>query len=116
MTSPGYDAGTQPGYGGAYGPAPGYPTRLSVEYPEKLSRGLIFVKWLLVIPHIIVLYVLELALLLVSIVAWFAILFTGKYPRGLFDFSTGVVRWYTRVISYALLMTDEYPPFTLQDQ
>ncbi|WP_194896119.1 DUF4389 domain-containing protein [Catenulispora pinisilvae] len=89
---------------------------MEFQYPENLSRGLIFVKWLLVIPHLIVLYVLFLCLGLVSFIAWFAILFTGKYPRGMWDFTTGVLRWQLRVASYMYLQHDVYPPFTLQDQ
>jgi hypothetical protein len=120
MTTPGYESGQQsgqqPGYGGAYASAPGYPVKYHVEYPEKLSRGLIFVKWLLVIPHIIVLYFLGIASFVVTFIAWFAILFTGKYPRGMFDFNVGVQRWSNRVQAYFMLMRDEYPPFTLQDQ
>ena len=94
----------------------GFPVKFHADYPEKLNRGLIFVKWLLVIPHLIVLYVLELGLAVVTLIAFFAILFTGKYPKGMHDFAVGVIRWYTRVISYVLLLHDEYPPFTLQDQ
>ena len=71
-------------------------------------------KWLLVIPHFIVLIFLWIAALVVTVIAWFAILFTGRYPRGLFDFVEGVFRWGQRVIAYAfLLVTDRYPPFSL---
>jgi hypothetical protein len=82
-------------------------------YPERLSRLLIFVKWLLIIPHGIVLYLLSLALYVVWFIAWFAILFTGRYPRGMFDFVTGYSRWSHRVSTYVLLLTDAYPPFSL---
>jgi hypothetical protein len=79
-----------------------------------LNRWLPLVKWLLAIPHYIVLVVLGLVAILATIVAWFAILFTGTYPRGIFDFVVGVGRWATRVWAYAfLLVTDAYPPFSL---
>ena len=90
---------------------------MRVAYPDakaQLSRWLPLVKWLLAIPHYIVLVFLSIALLVTTIVAWFAILFTGRYPRGLFDFSVGVHRWTTRVLCYSLLLTtDRYPPFRL---
>ncbi|MEI6689902.1 MAG: DUF4389 domain-containing protein [Thermoleophilia bacterium] len=90
---------------------------LRVAYPnakEELSRGLPLIKWLLVIPHYIVLFFLGIGLLVVTIIAWFAILFTGRYPRGLFDYTVGVMRWSTRVSCYAILLTtDKYPPFRL---
>ena len=71
-------------------------------------------KWLLAIPHYIVLFFLGIGAIVAIIIAWFAILFTGKYPRGLFDFVVGVLRWSNRVTGYAfVLVTDEYPPFTL---
>ncbi len=90
---------------------------LDVAYPqaEQLNRWLPLVKWLLAIPHYIVLAVLSLAVVVVTVLAWFAILFTGTYPRGLFDFVVGVGRWWTRVWAYAfLLVTDDYPPFSLR--
>lgn len=90
---------------------------LDVDYPvvENLNRWLPLVKWLLAIPHYIVLAVLAVIVVLVTIVAWFAILITGTYPRGLFDFVVGVGRWWVRVWAYAfLLVTDTYPPFSLQ--
>src|SRR4030095_14876142 len=72
------------------------------------------VKWLLAIPHYVVLFFLWIATLVVVIVVWFAILFTGRYPRGMFDFVEGVIRWHNRVIAYAgVLVTDRYPPFRL---
>ena len=80
-----------------------------------LSRGLPLVKWFLAIPHYIVLFFLEIAAFIVIVVAWFAILFTGRYPRGMFDFVEGVQRWHNRVAGYAfLLVTDQYPPFSLR--
>ena len=86
-------------------------------YPDAerdLNRWLPLVKWLLAIPHFIVLVFLWIAAFFVVVVAWFAILFTGRYPRGLFDFVVGVGRWTNRVTAYAIvLVTDEYPPFRL---
>src|SRR2546425_3939010 len=90
---------------------------LEVDYPDvarDLNRWLPLVKWLLAIPHYIVLLFLWLATIVVVIIAWFAILFTGRYPRGIFDFVQGVIRWESRVIAYAfVLVTDKYPPFAL---
>jgi hypothetical protein len=92
--------------------------RLDYVYPDvprELNRLLPLVKWLLVIPHFIVLAFLWIAVFFVVIVAWFAILFTGRYPRGIFDFVEGVVRWGQRVVAYAFtLVTDRYPPFSLR--
>jgi hypothetical protein len=91
--------------------------RLDYAYPDArrdLNRWLPLVKWLLAIPHYIVLFFLDIAVLVAVILAWFAILFTGRYPRGLFDFVEGVTRWHNRVIGYAVtLVTDSYPPFRL---
>jgi len=82
--------------------------------PAQLNRWLPLVKWLLAIPHVIVLIFLSLAAIVVAVVAWFAILFTGRYPRWAFDFVAGVMRWNNRVLGYAiLLVTDQYPPFSL---
>ena len=90
--------------------------RLELPYPDArqdLNRWLPLVKWLLAIPHYIVLAFLYLAVMLVLIVVWFAILFTGRYPRPIFDFVEGVIRWHNRVVGYAfILVTDRYPPFS----
>jgi hypothetical protein len=90
---------------------------LDYDYPDAardLNRWLPLVKWLLVIPHFVVLAVLWAASVVVVIGAWFAILFTGRYPRGMFEFVEGVMRWGQRVIAYAfMLTTDRYPPFSL---
>ncbi|MGH2788497.1 MAG: DUF4389 domain-containing protein [Actinomycetota bacterium] len=90
---------------------------LDVDYPnvqQDLNRWLPLVKWLLAIPHFVVLVFLAIAAVVAVIIAWFAILFTGRYPRGIFDFVEGVLRWGLRVEAYALLLvTDRYPPFSL---
>ena len=90
---------------------------LELPYPDAkqgLNRWLPLVKWFLAIPHYIVLIFLGLAAIVCVIIAWFAILFTGRYPRGLFDFVVGVMRWGNRVSAYAfVLVTDRYPPFRL---
>jgi Domain of unknown function (DUF4389) len=91
--------------------------RLDFPYPDAerdLNRWLPLVKWFLAIPHYIVLIALYVCVFFLSIFAWFAILFTGRYPRGLFDFVVGVGRWHNRVVGYAFtLVTDRYPPFRL---
>jgi Domain of unknown function (DUF4389) len=93
---------------------------IEIPYPDAkkdLNRWLPLVKWLLAIPHYIILFFLGIAAFFAVLVAWFAILFTGHYPKGFFDFVVGVIRWSLRVMAYAaLLTTDEYPPFTLTEQ
>jgi len=95
----------------------GQSVHLEIDYPDvehDLNRWLPLVKWFLAIPHFIVLAFLWLAAFIVVIIAWFAILFTGQYPKGMFDFVVGVGRWSLRVYAYAfLLVTDRYPPFSL---
>jgi len=91
--------------------------QLDFPYPEAerdLNRWLPLVKWFLAIPHYIVLFFLYLAVIVTVIAAWFAIVFSGRYPRGIFDFVEGVIRWHNRVVGYAfILVTDRYPPFSL---
>ena len=89
-----------------------YPVSLKVEYPEKLSRLTTFFRCFMIIPHAIILYFLNIAAGIIWIISWFAILFTGLYPRSLFDFMTYYFRWSTRVNGYSYLLTDKYPPFS----
>lgn len=92
---------------------------IEIPYPNvktDLNRWLPLVKWILAVPHYVVLLALYIAAVVCVVIAWFAILFTGRYPKGLFDFIVGVYRWSVRVIAYAfLLTTDAYPPFRLAD-
>jgi len=94
--------------------------RLDFPYPDArrdLNRWLPLVKWFLAIPHYIVLFFLYVAVIVLVIGAWFAILFTGRYPRGIFEFVEGVIRWHNRVVGYAfILVTDRYPPFSLSQR
>lgn len=96
------------------------PVKFTIEYPKKLSRLILLLKtffgWLYcLIPHGIILGLYGLAVFFTTIIAWFAILFTGKYPRGLFNFAVGYQRWSNRVNAYMLLMTDVYPPFNVRE-
>ena len=90
-----------------------YPVRYEVDYPEKLNRWLIFVKWLIAIPHYVVLQILWLIAFLFWFIGWFAILFTGRFPKGMFDFIVGVMRWNYRVSGYTSLLRDEFPPYSM---
>jgi Domain of unknown function (DUF4389) len=96
---------------------PGQPLTLEADLDLPLSRWLWLVKWFLAIPHFVVLFFLFIAYLVLTVVAGFAILFTGRYPRGIFNFNLGVLRWAWRVqcYTYGALSTDRYPPFTLAD-
>jgi Domain of unknown function (DUF4389) len=93
-----------------------YPFVFQLDYPERLSRWKIFVKWLLAIPHLVVLYILQIVASIVTVIAWFAILITGGYPRSLFDFVVGYHRWNYRVSVYLSLLTDAYPPFSFDPE
>ncbi len=92
---------------------------IEIDFPDAerdLNRWLPLVKWLLAIPHYIVLLVLSAVVLVITVIAWFAILFTGRYPRGMFNFVVGWSRWALRVSAYAfLLVTDRYPPFSFEE-
>jgi hypothetical protein len=91
-----------------------YPVTYDVQHPEQLSRWLPLVKWLLAIPHYVVLMALFIIAMFAWFIAWFAILFTARFPRGLFDYIVGVFRWSYRVNAYTNLLRDEYPPFSLR--
>ncbi len=108
---------TQPATPAQPGPT-GYPVRIRGDRDEHVSRWLFLVKWFLLIPHIIVLVFLLIGFVVVWIISLFAILFTGKYPRGMFDYNVGVLRWLWRVdfYGYGALGTDRYPPFSLNTQ
>ena len=97
-------------------PTPGaYPVRVDAERQDEYHRFLPLVKWLLAFPHYIVLFFLGIGVIFVKIVAFFAVLFTARYPRGMYDYVAGVFRWSWRVSAYVYLLRDEYPPFTLDE-
>jgi Domain of unknown function (DUF4389) len=96
-------------------PSPTYPARFEIAYPAELNRWLPLVKWLLVIPHLFILLFLGIGAFFVAVYAFFAVLFTGRWPRGAFDYLVGTFRWAFRVVAYFHLMVDDYPPFTLAD-
>ncbi|MBN2462261.1 MAG: DUF4389 domain-containing protein [Dehalococcoidia bacterium] len=91
-----------------------YPITVIVTHQEKLSRLTTFFRIFMVIPHLIVLWALGIAASVVVFIAWWAILFTSRYPEWAFDFTAGYVRWYTRVSGYYMLLTDKYPPFSIE--
>jgi hypothetical protein len=93
--------------------APVYPVTLDVDGPVPQGRLSVFFRLILAIPHLIILYFLRIALQVVTLIAWFAILFTGKYPAGMLRFAIGCVRWQTLVSGYVMLLTGNYPPFAL---
>lgn len=96
-------------------PAEDYPVHLEIERQAEYSRFMPLIKWLLAIPHYLVLLVLGIGAFFVIIASFFAVLFTGRYPEGMFNYMVGVHRWALRVIAYTDLMVDPYPPFTLDD-
>jgi hypothetical protein len=96
-------------------PAPSYPATFEITYPPELNRWLPLVKWLLSIPHFIALFFVGIGAFFVLVYAFFVVLFTGRWPRGAFDYVLGTLRWYYRVLAYFHLMTDAYPPFSLAD-
>jgi hypothetical protein len=104
--------------GASYPPFGDRPYELSLEITptETYNRWTVFFRWILAIPHYIVLFFLGIALLIVTIIAWFAILFTGQYPPSLYEFSVGVTRWGVRVAAYIDLFVDQYPPFSLSEE
>jgi Domain of unknown function (DUF4389) len=96
-------------------PSPAYPVHFEISYPEELNRWLPMVKWLLALPHFFVLFFVGLGAFFVAIWAFFAVLFTGRWPRSAFEYLVGTFRWGSRVIVYTHLMVDEYPPFSMDD-
>lgn len=94
---------------------PDYPVRLTIQHQEEYSRFMPLVKWLLAFPHYIVLLVLGIGAFFVLVFSWFAVLITGRYPRGLWNYMIGVLRWSNRLNTYIYLMVDPYPPFSLED-
>jgi hypothetical protein len=93
-----------------------YPVRLDAPRQDEYHRLLPLVKWLLAFPHYVVLVFLAIGVAVVKLIAFFAVLFTGRYPEGMYDFVRGVIRWAARVAAYVYLLTDEYPPFSLQEE
>ena len=104
--------GLRDGYPPFSGTAP-YPVQFELAYPERLSRLLIFVKWLIVIPSVFVYWFVALVAVVAMYLGWIAALFIGRFPRGLFDFVVGSQRWGNRIAVYMLYLTDAYPPFRM---
>jgi hypothetical protein len=98
-----------------FGPEP-YDLRLEITSPDRRNRLTTFFRLILVIPHAVVLGFLNIGLEFVTLIAWFAILFTGHYPAGMYEFALGVARWAARVSAYLYLLVDEYPPFSLKEE
>jgi len=98
------------------GAVTGYPVQVEADLLPEYSRFMPLIKWLLLIPHYIALFFLGIGAMVVAFIAFFATLFTGTYPRGMWDFMVGVHRWSLRVLAYHHLISDTYPPFTLQEQ
>jgi len=92
-----------------------YPVHLDIDHQDDYSRFMPLIKWLLAVPHYLALIVLGIGAFFVVIISFFAVLFTGRYPQGMFDYVVGVHRWALRVVAYTDLMVDPYPPFTLDD-
>ena len=88
-----------------------YPVRYQADYVERRSRLRTFFRWLLIIPHLIVAYVFGIAAVFSVLIAWFVLVFTARYPRGLYDFNSGMLRFFTRFNGYRWLVTDAFPPF-----
>lgn len=135
MSSPEYPSGSWSGSPGSLGsapsldpvsdaaavsdpsgpPSPRYPVSLEIGYPSELNRWLPLIKWLLIIPHFIALFFILIGAFFALVIGFFAVLFTGRWPRGAFDYLAGTHRWIYRVLVYIHLMTDAYPPFSLAD-
>ena len=96
-------------------PSPAYPAGFEIAYPSELNRWLPLIKWLLVIPHFFALFFVGIGAFFVVVYAFFVVLFTGRWPRGAFDYLVGTFRWAYRVVAYFHFMTDAYPPFSLAD-
>ena len=96
-------------------PSPSYPATFEISYPSELNRWLPLVKWLLIIPHLFVLIFVCIGAFFVGVYGFFAVLFTGRWPRGAFDYLVGTFRWSYRVVAYFHLMVDAYPPFSMAD-
>ena len=94
---------------------PPYPAAFELRYPDEMNRWLPLVKWLLIIPHFFVLFFVAIGAFFVGVYAFFAVLITGRFPRGAFDYLVGTFRWAYRVVAYFHLMTDAYPPFSMAD-